>query len=240
MPVKTFKFKQFNLLQNDRVFKLGTDGVLLGAWTDANEIERILDIGTGSGLLALMLAQKTKKPIIDAVEVQEESCRIAAANFANSLWANRISLFNLKFQEFVRLTNNRYDLIITNPPFFINSLKSANTEKSISKHAYGLGMEEIIEGVCSLLTPHGRFSIIYPCNEAEIFLKLAFERSLFCIRKLLVKPSPLKKHVRTLMEFGFENSDCAIDEITIENGTRHHYSNEYKNLTGDFYLYFLH
>lgn len=238
--METFQFKKFKLLQNKEVFKAGTDGVLLGAWTGTSGILSALDIGTGTGLLALMLAQKNAAAVIDAIEIHEEACRIAVENFRESPWSERLTLVESSFRDYSENTGKEYDLIITNPPFFIESLKNPVAGKSIARHSDSLPMKEILEGSVRLLKPNGHLSLIYPCKEAVLFEDLAANHGLFCIRKLHVRPLPGRPWVRTLMEFGFAKLPCKTEEIIIENGPRHHYSNEYKQLTGDFYLYFLH
>ncbi len=238
--METFKFKKFNLKQNEEVFKVGTDGVLLGAWTDTSHVMHALDLGTGTGLLALMLAQKNETVIIDAVEVQAEACRIAEANFMGSPWKKRLTLIQSSFQDLLVGSDFKYDLIITNPPFFIESLKNPASGKSIARHADSLSMEEILAGSAKLLQASGHLSIIYPYREAVLFEEFALKYNLYCRRKLLVRPLPAKAFERTLMEFGFGETNCREEEIIIEKGSRHHYSDEYKKLTGDFYLYFLH
>jgi len=227
-------------MQNEKIFKAGTDGVMLGAWTSTSCVSRALDIGTGTGLLALMLAQKNEKAIIDAVEIQEAACRIAEANFMGSPWKQRLTLIQSSFQDLLVSSDFKYDLIITNPPFFIESLKNPASVKSIARHADTLSMEEILEGPAKLLQATGHLSIIYPYKEAVLFEEIALKYNLYCRRKLLVRPLPAKAFERTLMEFGFGEANCREEEIIIEKGPRHHYSDEYKKLTGDFYLYFLH
>lgn len=240
MNPETFRFKQFNLIQDDSVFKVGTDGVVLGAWVETSGTNRVLDIGTGTGLIALMIAQKTKDTVIDAIEIQEESCSLAKSNFESSPWSDRLNIFHAPLQNFISGSKNRYDLIVTNPPFFIESLKNPSGRKSVSRHSDSLSMKEILEGTSELLAPQGKLSIIYPCKEAEIFRKLAQKSGLVCRRRMFLKPIPQKEPVRTLMEFGFEQIVCADEELTIEKGQRHHYTDEFKSLTGEFYLYFLH
>jgi tRNA1Val (adenine37-N6)-methyltransferase len=240
MGTEVFKFKQFSIEQNDSVFKVGTDGVLLGAWTDTVGAKNVLDIGTGTGLLALLIAQKTKDTLVDAIEVQEESCKIAETNFERSPWKNRIKLIQSTFQNFASMTDKGYDLILSNPPFFIDSLKSPAAGKSLSRHAESLSMEDLLAGVLKLLKPGGRLSVIYPFKEAGLFTTLALERKLHCRRRMLVRPLPDRPFVRTLMEFSFEKVSCDERELAIETGPRHHYSEAYKTLTGEFYLYFLH
>jgi tRNA1Val (adenine37-N6)-methyltransferase len=238
--METFQFKEFNLLQNDRVFKVGTDGVLLAAWTDTTGAQRILDVGTGSGMIALIMAQKQPDANIDAIDIQKEAFEVAVENVRNSKWNNNIHVFHTSFRDYVVSAPQPYDLIISNPPFFIGSLKNPSPVKSMARHADSLSMNEIAEGTAQLLAPGGRLVLIYPCREAEIFQRYALQHGLFCAKKFFVRPVPGKNHERTLMEFSRFEIACEENELTIEKGPRHHYTNEFKKLTEAFYLYFRH
>ena len=236
--METFQFKEFSLVQNERVFKVGTDGVLLAAWANTTGVYRILDVGTGTGMIALIMAQKQPDATIDAIEIQPEACEIARENVRNSKWKNNIHVFHTSFRDHVASTPHSYDLIISNPPFFIGSLKNPSPVKSMARHADSLSMNEIAEGAAQLLAPGGRLVLIYPCREAEIFQRYALQHGLFCAKKLFVRPVPGKSHERTLMEFRRLATDCEENELTIEKGPRHHYTDEFKKLTEAFYLYF--
>jgi tRNA1Val (adenine37-N6)-methyltransferase len=240
MGTEIFKFKQFSIEQNDSVFKVGTDGVLLAAWADTTGASRILDVGTGTGLVALVTAQKQPDARIDAIDIQKESFEIARGNVNNSKWKNNIHVFQTSFRDHAASTPFPYDLIISNPPFFIGSLKNPSTVKSMARHADSLSMNEIAEGSAKLLTPGGKLVLIYPCREADIFQQYAKQHGLFCAKKLFIRPVPGKGYERTLMEFRRLATDCEENEITIEKGPRHHYTDEFKKLTEAFYLYFLH
>ena len=223
--------------------KVGTDGVLLGAWADINDVKHVLDIGTGTGLIALMMAQRTKA-IIDAVEPEQNSYEQATDNIQKCPWHNRIRIINMTFQEFVleifeeKCPEKEYDLIITNPPYFIDSMKNPDEKKMISRHADNLTIDDILNGSMHLLNKRGKLCIILPVIEAEIFQEAALPLRLSCTRKLLVKPTPDKPVKRILMQFEFEEKSCVEETIVIEAGGRHQYSNEYRELTKEFYLGF--
>ncbi|MBI5219620.1 MAG: methyltransferase [Bacteroidia bacterium] len=232
-----FRFKQFTIHQEKSAMKVGTDGVLLGAWADCSAALNILETGTGTGLMAIMLAQRCPA-WIDAVEIDHASCLQAAGNVANSRWKDRISVRKISFQQFSALTNKKYDLIVSNPPFFKDSLKSPLHEKNISKHNDLLPFDDLVNGVKQILNDAGRFSIILPYKEGNDFISLVRNQNLFPIRKTTVYPCPWKTQSRLLIEFGRKETFLQEDSLTVEINRRHEYSEEYKKLTRDFYLEF--
>ncbi len=215
--------------------KVGTDGVLLGAWSKTTECNT-LDIGTGTGLIALMLAQRTQTALIDAIEIDEAASKEAQKNFIKSNWKDRLTSINSSLQDFH--PSKRYDLIISNPPFFIDATKAPQTNRNTARHTDSLSFTELIKAVKRLLTDDGIFSLILPVNEAEQFIKIAFEAQFYLNRKCLVKPNPTKAAKRVLMEFSFNKSTLLEEELTIETEKRHIYTEEYITLTKDFYLKF--
>lgn len=217
--------------------KVGTDGVLLGAWADFSKSDSILDIGAGSGLIAIMAAQRSNA-FIDAVEIDVQSYLQALGNVANSPWFNRIKIMHASFQKFASESEAKYDHIVSNPPFFINSLKSEKKEKNISRHNDLLPFPELIKGLVKLLAENGKFSIILPVPEGADFIKKAINEFLFLNRITRIFPCPWKPASRLLMEFSFIKTDVSEYNLTIELNERHEYSDEYKILTKDFYLGF--
>ena len=229
-----FRFKQFVIQQEKSAMKVGTDGVLLGAWTDCNAIS-ILDIGTGTGLIAIMLAQRSNA-IIDAIEIDRSSYLQAVENISACPWNDRISAIFSSIQDYANTTEKKYDLIISNPPFFNNSLKPESESKIISKHTDSLSYSELISVVKRLLTENGKFSIILPISEGLQFIEICQKNMLFCSRKTTVTPCPWKTPSRLLLEFRNEEFKFDEGEIIIELDRRHEYSPEYRALTKDFYL----
>jgi len=215
--------------------KVGTDGVLLGAWSCVNE-GNILDIGTGTGLIAIMLAQRTKTALIDAIEIEKDAYNQAFENISNSDWSTRITTHFNSIQNYH--PNKKYDLIISNPPFFKNSTKAPSKERNTARHNDDLSFEDIINAVLRLLKPEGIFSLILPINESIHFIKLANKNNLFLNKECFVKPNRTKPAKRVLMQFSFINSDIQKEDLTIETETRHQYTKEYISLTKDFYLNF--
>lgn len=215
--------------------KVGTDGVLLGAWTTIKS-PNILDIGTGTGLIAIMLAQRNKNVIIDAVEIELDAYLEAKENIANCNWFDKIKAHNIPIQEYK--STNRYDLIVSNPPFFVDSTKAPKTNRNSARHTDSLSFADLIISVIRLLQPNGIFSSILPTNEAEQFIALAEQSKLYLNKKCNVRPNSQKKTKRVLMEFSFFKTEMIESELIIETDTRHQYTKEYITLTKDFYLKF--
>jgi len=231
----TFRFKQFTIKQDKTAMKVGTDGVLLGAWSSITE-KSILDIGTGTGLIALMLAQRTKKATIDAIEIEEQAYLQTLENSTNSKWAKRIRAHHVSIQNFTPF--KKYQLIVSNPPYFNRSFKSPKGERTIARHTSSLSYEDLITAVVSWLDISGNFSVVLPVKEGSLFINMATNRRLFLNKKCLVKPNPNKKPKRTLLSFSFQEKTIEESEIIIETEIRHDYTPEYKALTQDFYLAF--
>lgn len=233
-----FTFKRFRIYQAGSAMKVGTDGVLLGAWASLDGSEtNILDIGTGTGLIALMAAQRTVSAHIDAVEIDEQSAFQARENVRESPWNDRVGVHHTCVQEFANHTENRYDRIISNPPFFVDSLKAPDAGRSTARHTDELSLDDLLSCVVRLLHSNGLFSVIYPVNEAAVFEEKAQKRGLLPCRKTRVRGNPDAPVKRVLTEFSFQMKPVAENELVIES-SRHQYTDEYKALTRDFYLKF--
>jgi tRNA1Val (adenine37-N6)-methyltransferase len=230
-----FRFKQFTIHQDRCAMKVGTDGVLLGAWVNLENVSTILDIGTGSGLIALMLAQRTEMTRVDAIEIENEAVAQALENVSISPWKSRISIVHTSLQEFVN-AGRKYDLVVSNPPYFSNSLRAAEMKRTIARHDQKLSYSELLEGIHRLLLPEGRFGVILPAAALNSVTTLAENAGLFPHRITSVKPVPEKMANRILAEFSYSKKEPLISEIMIEEYGRHNYSEEYIALTKDFYL----
>lgn len=236
MSTLPFKFKQFTISQDRCAMKIGTDGVLLGAWTQLNHNPySILDIGAGTGIISLMLAQRSHSELIDAIEVDDEAYEQCVENFENSSWSDRLFCYHTSLEEFAEEIDDKYDLIISNPPFYSDDYKSKNEQRDIARFQDSLPFEHLIESVSKLLSESGTFSVIIPFKEEEKFIELASNVSLFPNRITRVKGNPNTEIKRNLIEFSFTVNETKIDELIIEIG-RHQYTNDYINLTKDFYL----
>lgn len=231
-----FRFKQFTVEQNKTAMKVGTDGVLLGAWTTVDGTRRILDVGTGTGLIALMLAQRNSKARIVAIDIDNAAVEQATENFINSPWKERLNASLVDFKDFP-LEGETFDLIVSNPPFFKESLKPALKSRALARHDHLLSHEVLIDKSAELLTDDGRLCVILPYVEGSVFIALAAKKGLFCSRKTNVFPKPDSEIKRLLLEFSRIKSEFVEERLVIEDKGRHGYSKEYLSLTGDYYLF---
>jgi tRNA1Val (adenine37-N6)-methyltransferase len=232
-----FKFKQFTIHQEHAAFKVTTDSVLLGAWAGFDGVQSVLDAGTGTGILALMAAQRSDALIV-AVEPDRTSFMQAGLNITNSPWHERITLINSALQDYLPEHGLLFDMIITNPPFFTASLPNRDTRKAATRHALTLTPEELIEAAQRLLAPDGTLQLVLPVTEALLFVGMASSAGFYCNRRLSVRPTPSLPPARVLMSLSCNDDGCEDSEIVIEKGGRHIYSEEYVSLTKDFYLRF--
>jgi tRNA1Val (adenine37-N6)-methyltransferase len=195
----------------------------------------MLDIGTGTGLNALMLAQRSTAQI-DALDIDPSSCKEAQQNVEASPWSERITILNRAVQEYAATCFHRYDLIVSNPPFFQQSLKAATAERTQARHTYNLPVEELFASVVKLLAPGGAFEVIIPAESLAQYKQLAAQYKLFNNRLLWIKPTPDKTAKRVLCSFSKTPFPLNEETLVIESGGRHVYSAEYLKLTRDYYL----
>ena len=236
MSNKPFIFKNFTVKQDKCAMKIGTDGVLLGAWTsiDKNPFS-ILDIGAGTGVLALMFAQRSDAEVIDALEIDDHAYEQCVENFENSDWSDRLFCYHASLEEFVEEIEDTYDLIVCNPPFYSEDYKTENTQRDLARFQDAMPFEHLLESVSQLLSDEGIFSVIIPFKEEQNFIELAKKANLFPNRILNIKGNSTSKIKRSLMEFSFIKKDLEIENLIIET-ERHQYTEDYINLTKDFYL----
>ena len=232
----TFTFKQFSVNQDRCAMKIGTDGVLLGAWTPLiNNPFNVLDIGAGTGILSLMLAQRSNAEQIDAIEIDEDAYEQCVENFEASPWGDKLFCFHAGLDEFVDEPEDEYDLIISNPPFYTDDYKSDNTSRDLARFEDALPFEELIEAAALLLSDNGIFSVIIPFKEEERFVSMCKELDLFPLKITRVKGTPTTEIKRSLLAFCRMEQTPLIDELIIEI-SRHNYTPEYIELTKEFYL----
>lgn len=240
---KPFSFKQFTIQQDRCAMKIGTDGVLLGAWTAIHDnTYSILDIGSGTGIIALMLAQRSIAENIEAIELDGDAFEQCTENFENSPWGDRLFCFHAGFDEFVdEYTEEEpeeselYHLIVSNPPFYTEEVASGDTARDSARQNTSLPFDELVEGVSKLLIKKGSFSTIIPFKEEENFITLAENFGLFPKRITRVKGNATTDVKRSLLEFTFNQTETTLNELIIEE-ERHQYTEAYKELTKDFYL----
>jgi tRNA1Val (adenine37-N6)-methyltransferase len=232
-----FKFKQFTIYHDKCGMKVGTDGVLLGAWANIKNVKKILDVGTGTGLIAIMLAQRTNA-IIEAVELESNAFEQAKINISICPWNKRISLHNLSFQEYGFSCQILFDLIICNSPYFENSLKSAKKNRNIARHTDTLSHNDLLTGVFKLLSENGRFAVIMPYGEGNKFIAEASGVGLYCIKRTSVKATPSSSIKRLLLEFSKIPQKINDNLLIIGTDVINNYSDEYRQLSKEFYLAF--
>ena len=233
---KPFKFKEFSVEQDKCAMKIGTDGVLLGAWATVNqETDSILDIGSGTGLLALMLAQRSTAELIDAIEIDADAYEQCVVNFENSIWADRLFCYHASLLEFIEEIEDQYQLIVSNPPFYEENVSSGNNSRDIARQNTSMPFTHLIEAVSLLLTNNGIFATIIPFKEEENFISLAKNYGLFVTNICHVQGNENSPIKRSLLQFSRKESTLKTTVLCIEK-ERHIYTQDYINLTKDFYL----
>jgi tRNA1Val (adenine37-N6)-methyltransferase len=238
MPNDTFDFKKFSIKQDKCAMKVGTDAVLLGAWIITNGSKNILDIGTGTGVISLMLAQKSSANIL-AVEIDKQSTEQAKLNVSQSNYFSQIQVENVSIQDLAQKSEKKFDLIVTNPPYFIDSYKSIESNRTIARHSDSLPFEELIDSVIKLLDVKGKFCLILPKNEAGIFRKMAEIKGLYLSKLLRIRTKPDKEsEKRHLMQFEFKETEFSESTLVLEENESRNYTQAYKEFTKDYYLNF--
>ncbi|GGB99212.1 tRNA1(Val) (adenine(37)-N6)-methyltransferase [Dyadobacter sediminis] len=235
----TFHFKQFTIWQDKCAMKVCTDACVFGAWTNLENAGRVLDIGAGTGLLSLMSAQRNTHARIDAVEIDTDAFEQAGENVAKSPFHNRIKLYHTAIQLFD--PGFQYDVIISNPPFFQDDLKSPDKKKNLAHHAHSLDFEELVAAVNRLLLPSGKFQVLFPVEEGTRFQQKAENAGLVLNRKLALCHHSGKNPFRLLMEFQKTEKYAApvIENVLYiyeNDGVTYHPS--FRDLMKDFYLIF--
>lgn len=229
---KGFAFRQFTVQHNLCAMKVGTDGVLLGAWAEGGR--RILDAGTGSGLIALMMAQRFANAWVDAIDIDAGACEQATQNAANSKFANRIKVYLSKLQQWH--ADEPYDSIVCNPPYFVNSLKAGTTERTLARHADSLPLSELMTHARRLLTLEGSLNVVLPLqNVSEACTQAAFA-GMRLSRRCDIKTTPAKPAKRSLLTFTarhFVSTESVVQTLQDDHGCP---SEWYSRLTSEFYL----
>jgi tRNA1Val (adenine37-N6)-methyltransferase len=233
---KWFEFKQFRIEQQKSAMKVGTDGVILGAWVSVDDTSRILDVGTGTGLIALMLAQRCNAKI-EAVEIDEQAYSEAEFNFDQSPWKERLNVFQSDFNEFSRESVHRYDLIVCNPPYFVDSLKTPDLQLAKARHNVSITFAQLIQCSVRLLNEKGRLAVIIPSQSFEEFRETARLYGFYLHRQTNIFTKPGKPAGRVLLEFSLLPGYPQSDEIYIRNEDGQ-ISYQFRELTGAYYLNF--
>lgn len=230
-----FKFKNFTVWHDKCAMKVGTDGVLLGSWASVKGCETILDVGTGTGLISLMVAQRSEADI-HAIDIDESACLQAKDNIAASAFRNRIQVTCTSIQEFAEKTDQAFSHILSNPPFFANSLKGPDKHRNAARHNDTLPLEELLASCNKILTPKGKISLILPESLSDSLNKITTNYRLYPTRRTLVMPTPESAPKRILVELSrSQEASCETSQLIIELA-RHQYSADYIQLTKEFYL----
>lgn len=230
-----FRFKQFSVEQGTVTMKVNTDGVLLGCWCSLSFFTgKALDIGTGTGVIALILAQRSLQLYIEALDIDEQAFFISSTNFKNSPWSTRLASFYSSLQDFQ--SKDKFDVIITNPPYFVNRYKSEQIAKNVARHADSLPFSVLIDFVKNNLSSDGFFHLILPADEGNEFIHLAELQGLFVTKKTNVASYVSKPVIRYLLTFSLKKLDVVEDDFYIYNGPNMGYTDGYIELTKDFYL----
>lgn len=229
--MKPFRFQQFDIQQNADVFRVGTDAVLLGALAHISDAKNVLEVGTGTGIISLMLAQRNPDASVLAIDINSKAVNISQNNFSNSPFSARIKS---QFQDFKNFEiDEKFDLIISNPPYFeINS-----SEKDIlARQRLELDFSDLIKKSCQMLSENGLFTVIIPIDSEKQFTQICLENNLFLIRKVIIKGIKTAEPKRLVLEYSFKESEIKEENFVIEKAPRF-YSDEYLELTKDFHLF---
>ena len=233
---KPFVFKQFTVEQDKCAMKIGTDAVILGSWVNLkNKPSSILDIGAGTGVLALMLAQRSYAELIDAIEIDEKAYEQCVDNFENSPWKDRLFCYHASLEEFTEEIEDKYDLIVSNPPFYSEDYKSKNKKRDLARFEDALPFKHLIESVSILLEKNGAFHVVIPYKDEIKFIELSKKHKLFPNKILHLKGTPETNIKRSFIELSRVETAITINELIIET-SRHNYTKDYIELTKYFYL----
>ena len=226
-----FQFKQFSVQHHNSAMKVGTDGVLLGAWVGLEGVKSVLDVGTGTGLIALMVAQRKPDTKITAVELEAGAVEDAKVNFLESPWSTNIKLVHQDIKEF---EEEGFDLVVSNPPFFVNSFKSVTSERSNARHDETLSFYQLLEFVVK--SKSKKLAVIYPYDRLNDLKKIVYDFGWKISRICYVHPTLEKGCSRIMIEIGPWETSIAEENLVVDANGRHAYSKEYINLTKEFYL----
>lgn len=229
-----FQFKQFTIRQENCAMKVGTDGVLLGAWASIERAENILDIGTGTGLIALMLSQRCNA-FVDAIDIDRDAYMQACQNIRQSPFCNQIRVYHSPLADFVTSTTKKYDLVVSNPPYFNRSLRGPDEKRNKARHTESLSLEELIKGSKQLVSPQGCIAVILPFDQKERLNAIIFDNQLYIKRQTTIYSKVDSPPKRILTEISITPVLVIEDNLVIEIN-RHQYTSEYISLTKEFYL----
>lgn len=233
--MKLFRFKKFEIIQENAGMKLTTDAVMFGSWIETGKSKNMLDIGTGTGILALMMAQRCENSKITAIDIDRTAIFEAKRNVENSKWVENIELLQADFLDFVKNTNQRFDLIICNPPYYEEHLLSKNQEEKKAKHSTNLNYEQLISNIYKILENKGEFALIAPFFAYEKINFLCNKNMLFCKRKCVVKSEKEKTATRVMLQYSVKPYKTIDSELVVKSNNQ--YTKEFLQLTSEFYIF---
>jgi len=235
-PNNPFHFKQFSINHHNSTMKVGTDAILLGVWCDVENADNILDIGTGSGVIALLMASRSKAKV-HAVEIDSMSVNEAKINF-NNYNSKQLSVFQDDFNNFAINSNEKYDLIVTNPPFFSDGLLPYNKSRSDARHSNKLNHDQLCKGVASLLSENGKFCLVLPYELANSFIKTASKYNIYLNKQQVIYPKPVTSPNRINMEFRFNKVSSIFSEDIILRNENGSHTDDYRILVSNYLVKF--
>lgn len=237
MSKSFFQFKQFGIHQDRCAMKVGTDGVILGALAIADKAAQMLEIGVGTGVVSLMMAQRYPKLDITGVEIDQETWEQASENAKKSPWVDRIQFFHIDFKQFAQKSGRKFDLVISNPPYFLGSLASPDPKRNLALHQSSLTFETLLLGTINVLSDEGELIIILPPVEMDFFQDLAVQKGLFINKEFIIRDKSSKPVLRRLANFSYKEGFLGAEELIIKNENGK-YSEAYAALLKDFLLIF--
>ncbi|MBE0649384.1 MAG: methyltransferase [Bacteroidales bacterium] len=234
MDTRPFHFKSFSLHHHRSTMKVGTDAVLLGIWTDLTNVRSALDVGTGCGIISLLLASRAQVSV-DAIELDKDSFEEAKQNFGESPYSDCFRIFNSDFNDFVPPKNKKYDLIISNPPFFVNDLRSTDPKKRMARHTQTLTYDRLLKVSMELLNPNGKISVVLPYRESRLFLQQAILAGFFVEKKMLIFPMLGKEPNRINILIGHKSVEEQTEKFMIRDEYGE-FTNQYVDFVKDYYV----
>lgn len=235
MDCRPFFFKKFGLFHHRSTMKIGTDAILLARWIEVSENDNVLDIGTGCGLIPLMLAQKGIKSA-DAVEIDKDSYEEAAQNFSNSAWKSQLIAINEDVKEYAAHCEKKYDLVVSNPPFFFGDNIPEKAKKGLARHTNTLSYSDLLSAAKKIMKPSGRFALVLPARESKTFLKEAENQGFYLEKELLIVPIEGKEPNRINMQLVVNQVNNVDSETFVLRYPDHSFTKEYKDFLKDYYL----
>ena len=236
MDCRPFFFKKFGLFHHRSTMKIGTDAILLARWTEVSDNDDVIDIGTGCGLIPLMLAQKGIKSA-DAVEIDNDSYEEAAQNFSNSAWNSRLSAIHDDIKHYAEICEKKYDLVVSNPPFYFGDNIPEKAKKGLARHTNTLSYNDLLSAVKKIMKPEGRFSLVLPAIESKTFLKDAENQGFYLEKELLIVPIEGKEPNRINMQLVVSQVYNIKTETFVLRHPDHSFTKEYKDYLKDYYLH---